>query len=76
MDMAVIGAFVRQLLTIIGTWAVSKGWVDGGMVEQLVGAVAIIGSFIWSFVQKRQAQAVLTQAETSPAKPPSTKLPA
>ena len=38
MDTAVVGAFLRQCLTIAGTWAVSKGWVDGGMLDQVVGA--------------------------------------
>lgn len=76
MDWAVIGAFIRQILTIGGTWAVSRGWLDGGMAEQLTGAVLVLGSFAWSFVQKKQAQAVLTKAETSPAAPPIAKLPA
>jgi hypothetical protein len=76
MDWAVIGAFIRQILTIAGTWAVSKGWLDGGMAEQLTGAVLVLGSFVWSFVQKKGAQTALTKAEVSPAQPPTTKLPA
>lgn len=76
MDMAVIGAFLRQLLTIAGTWAVSKGWLDGGMVEQLVGAVLVLVSFGWSFFQKKAAQETLSKVEASPAAPPVTKPPA
>jgi hypothetical protein len=74
MDWAVIGAFLRHALTAVGAWAVSKGWVDGAMMEQLVGAVLVFGSFIWSLVQKKSAQAQITKAEVAPAQPPTTKL--
>lgn len=66
MDTAVVGAFLRQLLTIGGTYAASKGWLDGSMIDQLIGAVTVIGSFGWSIIQKKQAKKLLETAERAP----------
>lgn len=48
---------LRHLLTIAGTYAVSKGFVDGGMAEQLVGAVTTIVAVGWGAAAKLKTPA-------------------
>jgi len=46
------GSVARHILTVLGSIAVSKGWIDGGQVETVIGAVMVVGGLIWSIVQK------------------------
>ena len=46
-------ALVRQLLTVVGTALVAKGYVQASEVEPLIGALLTIGSVIWSVADKR-----------------------
>jgi hypothetical protein len=47
-------ALIRQILTVVGTALVAKGYVQASEVEPLIGAMLTIGSVIWSVADKRQ----------------------
>ena len=53
MQKSAILALIRQVLTIIGTALVAKGYVEPSDVEPLIGAVLTVGSVIWSVADKR-----------------------
>jgi len=46
-------ALIRQILTIVGTALVTKGYVQASDVEPVIGALLTIGSVIWSVSEKR-----------------------
>ena len=46
-------AIVRQILTVLGTALVAKGYVEATEVEPLIGALLTAGSAIWSVADKR-----------------------
>ena len=46
-------ALIRQILTIVGTALVAKGYVEASEIEPLIGAMLTIGSVIWSVADKR-----------------------
>lgn len=46
-------ALVRQLLTVVGTALVAKGYVQASDIEPVIGALMTIGSVIWSVSDKR-----------------------
>ena len=50
-----VAAAVRWLLTIAGSWAVQKGWVDDSQVTMIVGIAAAFVPLIWSFIIKTEA---------------------
>ena len=49
-------ALIRQVLTVVGTALVAKGYVEASDVEPVIGAVLTIGSVVWSVADKCQAQ--------------------
>ncbi|NUB46759.1 hypothetical protein GEU84_020410 [Fertoebacter nigrum] len=49
-------ALIRQLLTVVGTALVAKGYIQASDVEPVIGALLTIGSAIWSVVDKRSRQ--------------------
>ncbi len=46
-------ALVRQILTVIGTALVARGFVQASDVEPVIGALLTLGSVIWSVTDKR-----------------------
>lgn len=44
---------LRHALTVAGTYAVAKGWIGAGVMEQVVGAVVVLASVGWSTLEKR-----------------------
>jgi hypothetical protein len=46
-------ALIRQILTVVGTALVAKGYVHASDVEPVIGALLTIGSVIWSVADKR-----------------------
>jgi len=49
-------ALIRQVLTIMGTALVAKGYVQASDVEPVIGALLTIVSAIWSVSDKRGRQ--------------------
>ena len=47
-------ALIRQILTVIGTALVAKGYVQASEVEPVIGAMMTIGSVIWSVTDKQR----------------------
>ena len=52
MNFAFISAIVRHILTAIGTWLVTSGYLQSGQTEQFIGAGLFIVSFVWSLYNK------------------------
>lgn len=50
------GVAARHILGAAGGALVAKGWIAASMVEPLTGAVMLIGTVIWSILQKRRAE--------------------
>lgn len=46
-------ALIRQVLTVLGTALVAKGYVEASEIEPLIGAVLTVGSVIWSVADKQ-----------------------
>ena len=46
-------ALVRQMLTVVGTTLVARGFVQASDVEPVIGALLTIGSVVWSVADKR-----------------------
>ena len=46
-------ALIRQVLTVVGTALVAKGYVQTSELEPLIGAMLTLGSVIWSVADKR-----------------------
>ena len=46
-------SLIRQVLTVVGTALVAKGYVDASEIEPVIGALLTIGSVIWSVADKR-----------------------
>lgn len=46
-------SLIRQVLTIVGTALVAKGYVQASDVEPVIGALLTIGSAVWSVADKR-----------------------
>jgi hypothetical protein len=48
---------IRHLLTAVGGATVASGWMDEGVVQDIVGAVMTLAGAIWSILAKRQEKA-------------------
>lgn len=53
MDKAQIMGIIRHILTFAGGFAVAKGWLDEGMLVEVVGGIATIIGVVWSALQKK-----------------------
>ena len=47
-------ALIRQILTVVGTTLVAKGYVQASNIEPVIGALLTIGPVIWSVADKRR----------------------
>lgn len=56
MDQAVIGAIARHLLNAAGAALVTKGYLAASMVEPVSGSLLLLGSVVWSIIQKKRAK--------------------
>ena len=45
---------LRHALTVAGTWAVARGYLDAGTTEQVVGVVVVLAAAGWSISAKRE----------------------
>lgn len=62
-----IRGLLRHFGTIVGAYLVHKGWIDGGDVEAVIGAVIALGSVGWSVYNKRQTAKVIDKALDLPS---------
>jgi hypothetical protein len=46
-------ALIRQILTVVGTALVAKGYIEASDVEPVIGALLTLGSVVWSVADKR-----------------------
>lgn len=53
MDTPVIAGLIRHLLTAAGGVLVAKGYLEAGIVEQVVGAIITLLGAGWSVYQKK-----------------------
>lgn len=60
-----VASFLRRFLTVLGAWAMQKGYVDGSLTSALVGAGVVIGVEIWAGAD-RTVRARLANAAAIP----------
>ena len=46
-------ALIRQILTVVGTALVAKGYVQASDIHPVIGAMLMVSSVIWSVADKR-----------------------
>jgi len=49
----IIMSIIRHVLTALGGGIVAKGWIDGAMLEQIVGALLAFGGQAMSIIEKQ-----------------------
>lgn len=54
----ILGILARHALNAAGAILVSKGIIAASMVEPVTGAALVLGSVIWSVVQKHRSGAL------------------
>jgi hypothetical protein len=54
MNITIVNAVLRHLLTTVGGFAVAKGYVDSGTLETVVGAILTLVGVGWSLYDKKQ----------------------
>lgn len=63
----VLGSVVRHLLTVLGGYLVTKGYVDqAGWDEAAAGAAVFIVSLVWSVYQKHSTEQTIATALDMP----------
>ncbi len=45
---------IRHVLTFVGGFAVMQGWIEGDMVNEVIGAVITTLGFVWSVKDKKE----------------------
>jgi hypothetical protein len=56
MDAVVLSALARHLLTTFGGVFAARYGIDGGTIDAVVGAIATLAGFGWSFWDKKKAK--------------------
>jgi hypothetical protein len=56
MNKEILLGLTRHILTTLGGILVSKGYVDSGSLEMIVGGAVTIAGVLWSVANKRQGQ--------------------
>lgn len=64
MDSTVILGIVRHVLTAVGGFLITKGWISGD-VEVWVGAVMTLIGLVWSIIDKVNGKTTTVKMETS-----------
>ena len=47
---------LRSLLIVGGSWLTANGYLSGGNVEQLIGAICVLLPLLWGAIQKYHAE--------------------
>lgn len=55
MNKAQILGVLRHVLTFAGGFVVAKGWIDEGLVTELIGGVITLSGTVWSVIEKYKA---------------------
>lgn len=58
MNKTILALLARHALNAAGAVLVSKGVLAASMIEPITGAVLLIGSVVWSVVQKKKSGAL------------------
>ncbi len=49
---------LRTILAAAGGYAVAKGWIDAGTATTLAGGIAILLTFVWSYISHSQTSMI------------------
>jgi hypothetical protein len=49
---------LRHVLTFVGGILVLQGWVDEGLLQETIGAVATLVGTVWSVIEKKKKETV------------------
>ena len=71
----IIDSLIRTLLTSGGTYLAAKGYFDSNTVNDVVGALMIIGATIWSVLHHSAAITATAVAAVTPATTTTTGTP-
>lgn len=75
MDSTQVGGIVRTILVGAGGFLVGKGWIDSETLNQLVGALIVLGGGVWSIIQKKSASKKLEVAAQTGVNPETVNTP-
>ncbi len=75
MNIATVGGIARTILVGAGGFLVGKGWIDAETLDQIVGAIIVIGGGIWSVLQKKKAAKDIAVAAQTGVNPTTTEAP-
>jgi len=67
-----IQSIIRNILLMLGTYIESHGWMSQNEWAQIVGAILILGTFIWKWIVARQRK---REAAKLPTVAPADKTP-
>lgn len=73
MDKTVVGGIARTVLVGAGGFLVGKGWIDAATLDQVVGALIVIGGAVWSIIQKKSAAKKIEVAAQTGVNPNAPK---
>ena len=62
MNFAFVSAMVRHILTAIGTYLVTSGYLQAEQTEQFIGAGLFVVSFVWSLYNKFTTEKAINTA--------------
>lgn len=72
MTQAQILGIVRAILTSAGGALITQGIVTDAQLNDVIGAILIVGGALWSYLQKKQAHAALVTAAATGKVEPAT----
>jgi len=49
---------LRHVLTFVGGILILQGWVDEGLIQETIGAVATLVGTVWSVIEKKKKETV------------------
>lgn len=67
MDRETVLGIARHILTTLGGVLITKGYVDSGATEAIIGGLIAAAGVVWSAIQKRQQAKALAAASTPSA---------
>lgn len=49
-----VAGLIRHVLTFLGGYLVTKGIIDEGTLQEVIGAIITLSGFVWSFISKKE----------------------
>ncbi len=62
MDQAAALVILRHVLTALGAYLVTKGVINDGQLQIIIGAIIAVAPTIWGIIQKQQQKTAVVKA--------------